>query len=189
MDAQLRSWNAAQPPRSGSQPYTAEWIENPAKPLWEVLNPKQRGGNRYSAYQTALERATADRNTRLATHARRAAPVTHDDLVAHLTFGTWVGLLPRRQLSGHLGPAGNVVLWNQALMRAFPNHQNPTVISYWLSGLRLVRNRVAHMESLLDVDAIRVNRTAIRLLRAVDSTLGDWLSGISRVGQVAGRRP
>ena len=189
IDGQLRAWNSTRPARPGSPPYTDEWIANPARPVWDFLNPKQRGGGRHSAYQSALGRALSDRDARRASHPRAGAPVTHDDLVAHLTFGTWVSLLPRRQLNGTVGPPGNVVLWKQALCKAFPNHPNPTVIRFWLSNLRTARNRLAHVEPLLDFDLIGLNRMAIRVVRAIDTPVGDWLAGISRVAEVVKRRP
>ena len=189
MDSQLRAWNQTQPPRSGSPLYTGNWIENPARPLWGILNPHQRGSVRHSAYRTALSRAMIDRDVRSAAHPRRSAPITHDDLVAHLSFGTWVSLLPRRQLNGQIGPNGSLVLWTQALAAAFPNHPNPTVIHHWASTLRVVRNRVAHMEPLLDIDTIGVNRMAIRLVKAVNQPVGDWMAGISRVPDLVRRRP
>lgn len=189
IDGQLRVWNAAQPSAFGII-YTDRWIESPARPLWAILNPRKRGSTaRHSTYLTALARAEDDRRARIATHPRRSAPVNHDDLVAHVTFGTWVRLLPRRQVNGRIGPGGQLVLWNNALKSAFPNHPNPTVIWNWAASLHALRNRVAHQESLIDIDAVRLNRMAIRLVKAIDNSVGDWFAGVSRVAGVVHRRP
>jgi len=189
LDDRLRRWNAAQAPAFGVT-YTAQWLENPARPLWAILNPSRAGSTvRHSTYLTAMARAEADRDARLSTHPRQNSPITHDDLVAHVTLGTWARLLPRRQANGQIGPPGQVVLWNNALRAAFPNHPNPTVVWNWLDRMRWLRNRVAHHECLLGADAVALNRMAIRLVRAIDGVVGDWLAGISRVPDVVKRRP
>ncbi|MEN4397410.1 hypothetical protein [Mycolicibacterium conceptionense] len=194
VDAQLRIWNAAQPAHATRNIiYNYEWVKTPAAPLWSVLNPVRRyGSGRYSTYTDALRRAEKDRDARTPGHRRHGHAVDHDDVVAHLTFGTWNTLLPRRQGSANppkLQPAAQATLWRDALQHAFPHHQNAVVIKFWVDRLHSIRNRVAHMEPLLDIDPMGYHRTIARLLRAIDPGLVDWYTATSRIPEVWRRRP
>lgn len=125
VDAQLKLWNAAQPPHRGRGiSYNHEWVKVPAAPLWGVLNSRRRGapGN-YSTYDDAFRRAENDRNARAPGHRRHGHAIDHDDVVAHLTFGTWNSLLPRKDRSTTppgLKPRPQAALWNSAIQHAFP---------------------------------------------------------------------
>ena len=194
VDAQLRVWNAAQPPHTGRGiTYNHEWVKTPAAPLWGVLNPRRRGGaGNYSAYLDAYQRAEKDRDARTPGHRRHGHAVDHDDVVAHLTFGTWNVLLPRKNSSTAppgLKPRPQATLWNAALQYAFPNHPDPAVIKFWVERLHSIRNRVAHMEPLLDIDPMGYHRTVARLLKAIDPALTDWYTANSRIPEVWRRRP
>lgn len=189
IDAQLQIWNAAQTPAFGTT-YTSHWVQNPARPLWSILNPSSRhGGARKSTFQTAWDRASEDARLRGSSHRRHGMPVDHDDVVAHITFGTWKALLPRSLPNGQLGHGAQVVLWNGALQYAFPNHPDPSVIGYWVERLHRLRNRVAHLEPLLYTDVLGYHRTTARLLRAIEPRLGDWYAGTSRVPIIMAQRP
>lgn len=194
IDPQLRSWNAAQPPHATRGiTYTHEWVKTPAAPLWGILNPRRRGapGN-HSTYGDAFRRAEQDRNARTPGHRRHGHAVDHDDVVAHLTFGTWNVLLPRKDPSTTppgLKPGPQALLWNTALRQAFPHHSDAAVIKFWVERLHSIRNRIAHMEPLLDIDAMGYHRTVARLLKAIDPALTDWYTATSRVPEVWRRRP
>jgi hypothetical protein len=194
VDAQLRSWNAAQPPhRTRGIVYNHEWVKSPAAPLWGILNPRRRGGpGHYSAYADAFRRAEMDRDARAPGHRRHGHAVDHDDVVAHLTFGTWNSLLPRKDATitpPGLKPRAQAALWNGAIKYAFPHHPDPVVIKFWVERLHSVRNRVAHMEPLLDIDPMSYHRTIARLLNAIDPALKDWYTAISRIPELHARRP
>lgn len=190
MDAKLRTWNISQPPR-GVVVYTHEWVETPAAPLYAVLNTKARNGFVYSTYQEAKNRAETSRKTRPASHRRHGHPIDHDDVVAHMSFGTWKKLLPKKDLKhkSGFGPQAQRTLWNDALKHAFPHHPDPTVIQYWVDRLHNLRNRVAHLEPLCEADVMSYHRTVARLLRAIDPDLASWYAGISRVPAVWRSRP
>lgn len=189
LDPQLKEWNVRQPPTRGIT-YTEEWVKHPSSPLWGILNPKIRGSNRrHSAYETAFGRAEQDRDLRDPAHPRRGIEVTHDDVVAHLTFGTWNALLPKQYPNGKLGPAPQRVLGEQALRHAFPGHPDPAVVKFWVDRLHRLRNRVSHLEPLIRTDVPSYHRTAARLLRAIDSNIGDWYSGTSNLTTVWNNRP
>ncbi|GAC1383931.1 MAG: Abi family protein [Marmoricola sp.] len=189
IDRELQTWNQSQPPSRGGG-RTHEWVKGPAQPLWGVLNPRQRGtGHRHSTYLTAYNRAEKDKDLRDPTHPRHGIAVTHDDVVAHVTFGTWNALLPRQNRSGQLIPTAQRVLWEQALKDAFPHHPVPGVIKFWVERLHRLRNRVAHLEPLISTDVIGYHRTLARLLRAIDPQVGDWYAGTTNVVQVYRQNP
>lgn len=188
IDRELRSWNVGRPAERGTV-YDEEWVKNPARPLWAILNPPQRAGGRRSTYQTAFARALQSRDRRDPGHPRFGAPVTHDDVVAHITFGTWNNLIPRRDEQGRIRPSGQRVLWENALKNAFPGHPDPSVVKFWVERLLHLRNRIAHLEPLIDSDVIGYHRTIVRLLRAIDPLIGDWHAGTSPVIAVNRSRP
>lgn len=186
MDARLQVWNQSRPPLPGQAPYGANWVERPAKPLDPLLNPAPNK----STYVSARSRALEDSNLRDPSHPRHGAPPNHDDLVAHITFGTWVKILPnKKDAQFGFGPSKQRGLWVHALKGAFPHHADPLVIHHWAQRLHRLRNRIAHVEPLISTDVISYHRTAARLLRAIDPTVGSWYAGVSRIPKVCKERP
>lgn len=190
IDRQLRVWNAGRPPdlRNGVGQYSSSWIETPARPLWSLLNTKVAGGRTLSAFDTAYRRCRSSAEDRPASHPRHRAAVVHDDLVANLTFGVWLRLLPDPS-APQSKQRVQKVLWDNAVRKAFGYHQDPDVVYFWVSRVHRLRNRVAHHEPLIDLDVQAYHRTMVRLLRAIDPVLGDWFSGASPVPGVLRSRP
>jgi hypothetical protein len=191
IDDQLKAWNVLQPPRRGQQvPYNDEWLRIPAGALWGLLNTRTRYGTK-STYDDARYRALQDSNLRHPGHPRHGHPVTHDDVLAHVTFGLWARLFPDAQLEGidlntlsaddRRKEAAKRVIWNQALSQAFPGQGRSYTVAHWVGRIHALRNRVAHHEPLILADVASYHRTAARLLRAVDPSIGDWYAGTSRV--------
>lgn len=183
LDKALRSWNAAQPAPRGMSTPTPDWLEHPAPPLATLVD------NRYRT--ELMNQAVTARRKRAASHPRKHAPINHDDLVANTNFGIWKRLLPHRH-----GNAGNVAatgtLWTQATSSAFPNlRQDPNgyATSARVRHLHALRNRVAHMENLLDVDIEARHRDIVQLLTAIDADLYQWAHASSRVLSIATLRP
>lgn len=214
IDCQLRDWNERQPlapgrthsetgipfsvddPRQRPGGGTSEWLKYPAPRLANLILTK-RGKSFASEYDTALARAEKDLELRRSSHPRFGAEITHDDVIAHMTLGTWVRLLPEGRFNsdGRLKNSRNkrkksqLHLWSEALSSAFPFEENPYVISHRLSQGRVARNRVAHQESLLNTDVPRIHRAAIRLALAIDPGLGSWLANESKVIECWKRQP
>lgn len=191
IDAQLRMWNRERPAPAGASAHGTNWVEHPARPLLGILNPRGRGGRPpKSTYESARERAIKDSNLRDPAHPRRGVSPNHDDIVAHITFGTWVKLLPsKRDDQGRIAPGPQRGLWDNAIKHSFPHHADPLVVHHWANRLHLLRNRVAHVEPLIATDVMSYHRTAARLLRAIDPAMGDWYAGISRIPEVYRQRP
>jgi len=112
MDARLRTWNSAQLDVGGGF-HSADWLVDPARPLNSMTA---------SARKTAAANAAKARAARPRTHPRKNAPISHDDILAQLTFGVFVRLLPTADTTDKQHRARQV-LWTQALNGAFPSRR------------------------------------------------------------------
>lgn len=179
MDKQLQLWNNNE--SGGSQSWL---LHMPERPLRSLSAGKRK---------EATERAEKDMTARATSHPRHNIAVTHDDVLAHITFGLWKDLLPNHQPS-----AGNATenanrerLWDEGLQLAFPNENDPSgSVTFWrVAHLHLLRNRVSHMEPLLDLDVRDKIDEAFALVRSMDHDLANWISGTSRVSAILKQRP
>lgn len=163
IDAQLRIWNAAQS-KIGGGFHQPEWLLDPARPLNSMTT---------AARKTAMSNATKARAARPPWHPRKKAPINHDDVLAQLTFGVFARLLPTQDTNDkHY--TGRKVLWSQGLVNAFPAAQNDpdgSTVSDRVARLHALRNRVAHMEPLLEVNATGRFRDMVRLIGTIDPEL------------------
>jgi hypothetical protein len=101
--------------------------------------------------------------------------------VAQTSLGTWRYLLPDRD-------RGRQHLWVHAVSGAFPHlpacRSGPDVTSAVDRVYRL-RNRVAHLEPLLDVRRVRGQvESAYEVAGWIDPELRSWLTGGQRVSTV-----
>lgn len=77
-------------------------------------------------------------------------------------------------------------------MHAFPGegaNNADDVVASRAHRLLALRNRVAHMEPLLAVNAKARHRDAVRLVGAINPELQGWFAGVSRVREVERERP
>lgn len=200
MDSALRTWNVD---RTGS----ADWLRNPDPKLKSLVK---------KAASDALYRANKANQRRPSQHPRKNAPVTLDDLIAQLSFGTLTFLLPvtppgsRGSFSTGYNHREN--LWLSGLDAAFPN-LNAGTVSRWLGGQnapqmagvprnvlsgyavgqvmdRLVRlrNRIGHHEQILAVNHSRMRKDMTLLLRAVHPAASDGLKRIDRLPRLLAMR-
>lgn len=180
MDKQLQAWNNTE---SGG---VASWLlNNPEAPLRSLS-----AGKRNDAKKRAETEATA----RESGHPRHGQPVTHDDVLAQVMFGMWKDLLPNHMPGAEPTKTENlnrVRLWEESLCNAFPHITDPDGEQiYWLvANLHRLRNRVSHMEPLLNIDVVKETNQAFDLLRAIDPVVADWVTGGSRVSEIVKRRP
>lgn len=173
LDQELRVWNAAQPLTNGKPNCSdargrdgggsEEWLKHPAPMLFKLVNTRTRSGKILSTYDGALRRAIDGSNERDPAHPRYAAHVTHDDIIAHTTFGFWLHLLPnpkhrhtplfKLNRQDRSKEAAARRLWTEALSKAFPELANVYVVQYYLQRAHALRNRIAHHEPLLHTDS------------------------------------
>jgi len=209
MDLQLRSWNADQPRVAGQTDLndarkrdggnSEEWLKHPAPLLFKLVNTRTRTGKILSTYDGALRRAIDGSNERDPAHPRHAAYVTHDDIIAHTTFGFWLHLLPnpkprhaplsslsQQERSKELAARR---LWSEALRKAFPGKTNVYVVQYYVQRAHALRNRIAHHEPLLNTDTKSYFRTSTRLLHGINPAVRSWVGSTAQVVQILNKRP
>lgn len=180
MDHQLQTWNNSE---SGG---TASWLlNNPEAPLRSLSAGKRT---------QALKRATDEAHSRESSHPRHGHSVNHDDVLAQVMFGMWKDLLPNHMPGAEPGKTENISrdrLWQESLCKAFPHIEDPDGKQiFWLvANLHRLRNRVSHMEPLLNIDVVKEVNQAFDLLRAIDPVVAAWVSGGSRVSEIVNRRP
>ena len=106
MDRKLRVWNDQQGPE-----YRMDWAlgKGAAPLLYDLVTHK--------SLAVAQNFAREQSRLRPKTHPRRLAAVTHDDVVSHFMFGTWVYLIKPRVWNQ---PQQCQQLWQECLSDAFP---------------------------------------------------------------------
>lgn len=169
IDSQLSSWNTTQSNPLTGQPFSANWLQDPAPLLRRLVREQDR--------QQALDRAQ-----RAIQHQQR--PLVHADLLAQMSFGVWRFLLPDRD-------PGRQYLWRAALSGAFPNlNRRPRDLVRSVDGIYKLRNRVAHLEPLLRAADTRAQFTNMRMvLSEIDPAIEQWFVSIQRVTGLLRARP
>lgn len=183
LDEQLRRWNSIQPAVPGQRAFTEDWLTNPAPPLATLVTVKQRSDIRSYA-NTARGKRSHD-------HPRKRAAIEHNDLLSQTSLGLWNSLLPHKRGNPERYEMTSR-LWSEATSLAFPNLRNDPsghATGDRVRRLHALRNRVAHMENLLDVDLESRYRDVLQLLTSIDPSLYTWFSGISRIRSANSLRP
>lgn len=155
MDLQLRVWNRKQ---GGSE----NWTLNPVPLLRGVIDGRGR-----------LQAAESDARKAVRTQKR---PITHDDVVAQLSLGTWRYLLPSKR------DVMKQKLWDEALVGAFPNLYTitPTVLTEWIAMAYDLRNRVAHFEPIFSRDLYARRRAMYRTVKTISRGAQSWFGANDR---------
>lgn len=179
MDRELQIWNSAQPSTGSS------WLlTTPAAPLKSLSGAK---------WITANEQAVTAQKARQPEHRRHGVPITHDDVLAQTSFSLWKELLPNHfpDAADNAENRGRRLLWEEALVRSFPDADDPDgEKTFWrVTHLYGLRNRVSHMEPLLEINVADHAREAFDLLRSVDRDVANWVSGGSKIAEILNRRP
>ncbi|MDF9878049.1 hypothetical protein [Cellulosimicrobium cellulans] len=101
-------------------------------------------------------------------------------IVAGLSFGFWSGLLGSRYEE----------LWRDALRHAFPySDGRRKQLSSAVERVRKFRNRLAHHDSMVNVDVPFEIRQIVELAGFIDPAAARWLEQCSRAMDVYGERP
>lgn len=101
-------------------------------------------------------------------------------VVAGMTFGFWSGLLGPRYEE----------LWRACLHRAFPNSTGRRKdVSTGLERVRRFRNRLAHHDSVINIDVPFEIRQIIELAGYIDTDAARWLERRNGVMTVYAQRP
>lgn len=130
--------------------------------------------------------------------------VTHDDIIANTSFGTWRNLIGNPSSIRSVPPADRkryrswlalkdrdakcALLWKTVLKDAFPNlprtkrlrgKQSPRgYVGSRVARIAALRNRTCHWDSLLNAQVPRRYRDMWELLNAIDPVLSSWLDDL-----------
>jgi hypothetical protein len=171
MDEQLRSWNQSQVDPMTGNSHGRDWLTDPSRLLERLVGKNIRNAQRQSSHRPR------DRElTELTT--------SHDDVLSQLSLGTWRFLLPDRD-------PGRQLLWDQALWRAFPHlGRSSAELVRAVDGVYRLRNRVAHLEPLLNTGNVsRQLRQMIAIVAEIEPVAATWLTSRQRVSTVLRKRP
>lgn len=180
IDAQLQTWTTANLPGARS------WLlDQPAAPLRSLSAAKRKD---------ALRRANKQATERPTDHRRHNQPVSHDDVLAQIMFGMWRDLLPNHLPNANPDTRENrnrTRLWDETLREAFPYVHDPDgSVTFWrVAHLHRLRNRVSHVEPLLDIDVRAHIQEAFDLVASINPAVAQWLTGTSQVSAVLKRKP
>jgi hypothetical protein len=104
-----------------------------------------------------------------------------DDVVAHLTFGFWQGLLSRR---------ADRTFWVPVLHRAFPGYRGPRRdLHRNVLAMVLFRNRIMHHEPIHHRDLVRDHDTIYMLLGYLNPDVAEHVREMDTVPSVLAARP
>lgn len=171
LDEQLCLWNAGQIDPTTGATHSSDWLLDPSILLVRIVGrdipeAKNRAG-----------------------HSSRFRPKDqrdplHADILAALSMGTWRFLLPGRK------DLGKQLLWDEAIHNAFPHLRRPVhELERAVDGVYRMRNRVAHLEPLInsDIEAQLANMRTV--IVAIDQDLLSWFASVERIGATLKIRP
>lgn len=105
---------------------------------------------------------------------------SRDQITAHLSFGFWSGMLT----------TSHEDLWRKSLHRSFPySDGRRKTVGNALEGIRKFRNRVAHHDSLLNIDIPFEVERIFTVAGYLHPGFKAWLQRIDRTHDVYGKRP
>ncbi|MCY1718467.1 Abi family protein [Microbacterium sp. SL62] len=172
LDRTLGDWNVAQ---GGDREWTLEG--NAIDPLYSTL----RGD-----LIEARKRATKESVARAAGHPRRGVAATHNDVIAQLMFGSWVKVIT--PMAPQDPPAHQQALWAGGVHAAFPGADatdaSRVEMGKRLNQLRVLRNRVAHHDSILKVNVTHRLNEMLGVAHKLDPAFPALIMGGSQVRRI-----
>ena len=147
LDSCIKVWNR-------KQGYPEDWTgeKGLADPLYSLIGKEIREARK-----------------RFSSNIKKGDPPTHDDVIAQLTFGTWVKIIYVKRNNN--SNAKQQKLWRDGLYQAFQLGSDDSQrenIGKKLNDLRRLRNRVAHHENLLQVNIQSKINQIYSVLTAID---------------------
>jgi len=162
LDRQLRTWNAG----LGFGP---EWLLAPNAYLSRLLKD--------GPHAQAVARASK-------VAEEKGRPMSHDDVLAQMSLGSWRYLLPSR------ASAAKRRLWSEATSGAFPEWPGPWPnLVTRVELIHDIRNRVAHLEPLHSVDLRAVRRSMRDVCHAISWDAGRFFVETERLLPIIERIP
>ncbi|HEX4694477.1 hypothetical protein [Sphingomonas sp.] len=115
-------------------------------------------------------------------HAQARGRVAHDDVVAEITFGTWVAILRPRFFD---------LVWRAHQRTMFPNRWGMKFASVATTadGLLRLRNAIVHYEPLLAMNLADLHQDLLDMLGWMSHQLAAQVHAVSFVPKVLADRP
>lgn len=105
---------------------------------------------------------------------------TRDQVIAGLSFGFWSGWFGNKHEE----------LWRQSLHAGFPNGSgHRKEVAKLAEQIRKFRNRVAHHDSLLNIDVGFEMEAVFRLAEIINSDVAAWMRSVDRTDEVGSQKP
>jgi hypothetical protein len=168
IDRELCIWNATQTDAASGRQHGSDWLMDPSKLVSRLVQ--------IDVLVKAKSRANRD------VGAKRR--ISHADVLAQMPLSTWRFLLPDKD-------PGRQLLWAAAIKNAFPHLARPeSILVQAVSGIYDIRNRVAHLEPLLDSRRTRDQLQNMRdVLKEIDPLVEQWFVSNQRVTHLLKLRP
>lgn len=115
-------------------------------------------------------------------HAVAKGRMGHADVVAEITFGTWVAILRPRFFD---------LIWRHHARQVFPGHRHRPFrsIAQTVDGLLKLRNAIGHYEPLVDLDLATLHQDLLEVLGWMSPMMQAQASATSFVPKVLAARP
>lgn len=102
---------------------------------------------------------------------RKNVPITPQNIVSNLEFGKWAYILRTRSYKD-----GKPIDWNKCLAKIFPNlntskKKNREAMNARLEEIRLLRNRIAHLEPVWKFQSKQINGSYVAAPKTPDEIL------------------
>lgn len=146
------------------------YMQEAARGIPWVLLPMPSGDRGH------IESLVAQARERLRAQGKEA----RHQIIAQLGFGFWSGLLGKKHEQ----------LWRTCLRHAFPySSGNRKDVAVAVDGIRKFRNRIAHHDSMVNVDVPFEVRRLLHVAGYIDPEAARWLDHISRAMDVYAEKP
>jgi len=110
----------------------------------------------------------------------KESEVKASDIIAELNFGFWVALFAGRY---------DVPLWHTSLHKVFCKTVKRKAVYQKLARLRILRNRIAHHEPILDHNLQSDYQDIMELLTAISPDVAKWVRYHNRFDDVWNNKP
>ena len=175
IDRELSKWNVTQINPETNQARSTDWLVDTPPLLVRVVKRQK--------IEEATQRAQRHITRRRVNPSATSVP-SHSDILAQLSFGTWRFIL--KAPGGRRPDPGSVLLWRDVFPASFPHlSRTPRELVEDVKRIYDARNRVAHLEPLLDQLQIGAVRDAVdRVLSDIDPLLSTWFSSQERMTEM-----
>ncbi|NWL26630.1 hypothetical protein DM794_06075 [Paenarthrobacter ureafaciens] len=180
IDREFSAWNKTQTDENTGQARSADWLLDPAPLLARIV--------RQDKIDEATERAVKHIRRRRVSNQAISTPA-HCDVLAQMMFGTWRFAL--KAPTGRRPDSGSVLLWRDVFPKAFPAMtRQPIHLVNDVVRIYEARNRIAHLEPMLDSQQVSEIRNSVgRILADIGALLPAWFSSQETISGILTKHP